>query len=151
MSLISRIFVFLHLVVHSFRQTEQMQLLPNEATISTLLEKLIVAQPLKFSFYRTRGFITVFTLACHLSVFWARWIHTLFTKYPIHFDPLIYIQFRIVQSVERRATGWTTVARFPAGARSSSLLHSVQTGQTSHLVFYPLDRGSGLKLTTYLL
>jgi hypothetical protein len=42
-----------------------------------VLEKLIVTQLVKEfnAFYETRRFITVFTRACHWSLFWARCIH----------------------------------------------------------------------------
>jgi hypothetical protein len=46
----------------------------------------------------------------------------------------------IAQSVQRRATGWTTGVRFPAG-QDFSLLHSVQTGSGAHLAPYPMDTG----------
>jgi len=43
-----------------------------------LLEKLIVNHIAKkfFSFYETRRFVTVFTTACHSSLFWATWIQS---------------------------------------------------------------------------
>jgi hypothetical protein len=54
----------------------------------------------------------------------------------------------VVQSVYRRATGWTARVQFPAVARNFSLRHSAQTGSGVHLASYPKSTGghfTGLK------
>jgi len=50
---------------------------------SVLQEKLTVAKLVKKcpAFYGTRRFITMFTLACHWSLSWTRWIQST-TFYP---------------------------------------------------------------------
>jgi hypothetical protein len=40
-----------------------------------------------------------------------------------------------------RAMGWKAGARFSAGARDLSLLHSVQTGSSAHPTSYPMGLG----------
>jgi hypothetical protein len=69
-----------------------------------LLEKLIVAQPVKkFSaFYRIRSFISVFTRACHLSLCCFRWVRST-TSQPVPLRSIIlpYVQaFQLISSFQ---------------------------------------------------
>jgi hypothetical protein len=48
----------------------------------------------------------------------------------------------IPQSAQRRATGWTTWVRFPAGPRDFSLFHGVHTGPGTHRIPYPMGAES---------
>jgi hypothetical protein len=65
---------------------------------SVLLEKLMVSQPVRefYAFYGTRMFIIAFTRASHLSVYWARVIHSTPSSY------CLKTRFNIIQSCTPR-------------------------------------------------